>query len=275
MIVDDLVRRIRRVAPVDSPVFGVFVTTDIQGFTTVTEKLSPAESASLLNAYFALTFPPIEREGGNVSQINGDGILAFWLGPTPDVALRRSACLAALEIAKLTGSAAPGSDQPALPTRISIHVGPITLARLGASGHHEYRAVGDAANTASRIEQLSKHLGTRLLVSEDVVAGLDDMLTRPVGAFRLAGKVESIRIRELIAPVRDATVEQVTLCDAFAVVLNHYRDRRWYDTASVCRAILKTHPHDGPSRFYLALATGCIEKPPPASWDGVVHMAAK
>jgi len=275
MVVDNVVNRIRRLAPVEQPVFGVFVMTDIQGFTSISEGLSPTEAARMLNDYFALTFPPVENHGGSVSEIDGDAMLAFWLDTGSDASVRRAACLAALEIAQLTGPAGALPGWPPLPTRIGVHGGPITLARVGASRHHEYRAVGDAANTASRIEALSKHLGTRLLVSEDVLAGVDGLLTRPMGTFLLAGKGTPIRIHELLARDSDATPAQRRLCTAFADALDAYGARRWDDAVMRCAALLHAFPDDGPSRFYLQLASRHAADPPPPEWDAIVRMTTK
>ena len=274
-VVDDLLSRIRSVAPVEREVFGVFVMTDIQGFTSLTEHMAPTAATRLLNDYFALIFPPIERHGGSVSEIDGDAMLAFWLGAAPETGTRRAACLAALEIAEVTGRGDSLPGGPALPTRIGVHGGPITLARVGASRHHEYRAVGDAANTASRIEALSKHLGTRLLVSEDVAAGLDDLLTRPLGAFLLAGKSAPVLIRELLGRDDGASAEQHHLCAAFAEALDAYRARRWSEAAARWSAILHEFPDDGPSRFYIEQAKRHAAAPPPAQWDAVVRMSSK
>ena len=66
--------------------------------------------------------------------------------------------------------------------------GRLLLGSVGAMDHYEYRAVGDIVNTATRLEGLNKHLGTRILVSADVLQGLDGLLTRELGAFLLAGK---------------------------------------------------------------------------------------
>jgi adenylate cyclase len=269
-VVAHLLSRIRSVAPLERPMFGVFVMTDIQGFTSIAETMAPADATRMLNDYFALVFPAIEKHGGSVSEIDGDGMLAFWLDDGPAAQARRGACLAALEIAEVTRRADPLPGWPALPTRIGVHGGPITLARLGASRHHEYRAVGDAANTASRIEQLSKHLGTKLLVSAEVLDGLDGLLSRPVGTFLLAGKATPVRVHELIARDDAATPEQRRLCQAFAAALQAHAGRRW-DEAT---AILQGFPNDGPSRFYLQQAQRLAAQPLP-DWDGIVRMATK
>jgi adenylate cyclase len=274
-VVDNLLGRLRRIAPAERDLFGVFVYTDVESFTLIAEGMAPTEATRMLNDYFALIFPPIEGRGGSVSDIVGDGMLAFWVTAGPEAEGRRAACLAALDIATLTGRADMLPGWPQLPTRIGVHGGPLMLARVGASHHHEYRLVGDAVNTASRIEALSKHLGTKLLISEDVLARLDDLLTRPVGAFLLAGKSTPVGIAELIACAADASAEQRWLCSAFADALAAYRARRWDEAATRWTSILQRVPDDGPSRFYLQRARQHAADPPAADWGAVERMTSK
>jgi adenylate cyclase len=274
-VVDNLLGRLRQVAPAERDLFGVFVYTDVEGFTLITEGMAPTEATRLLNDYFALIFPPVEERGGSVSDIVGDGMLAFWVTAGPEAEGRRAACLAALDIANLTSHADMLPGWPRLPTRIGVHGGPLMLARVGASRHHEYRLVGDAVNTASRIEALSKHLGTKLLISEDVLARLDDLLTRPVGAFLLAGKSTPVRIAELLARTDDASAEQRWLCTAFADAIEAYRARRWDEAAARWADILQRFPNDGPSHFYLLRTRQHAADPPPADWDAVERMTSK
>ncbi len=274
-VVDKLMNHIRNAAPSERDVYGVFVYTDVQGFMSISEGMAPSEVTRMLNDYFALIFPPVERHGGSISDIVGDGMLAFWVASGSQADTRRAASLAAFEIATLTARHDMLPGWPALPTRIGVHGGPLMLARVGASQHHEYRLVGDAVNTASRIEALSKHLGTRLLVSEDMLAGCDDLLARPVGAFLLAGKATPVRVCEPIARATLASAEQRRLCDEFAAALAAYRERRWDDAAARWSALLQIFPGDGPSRFYLERTRRHAAGPPAADWDGVEPMASK
>lgn len=274
-VVDNLLGRLRRIAPGERELFGVFVYTDVEGFTSICEGMEPADITRMLNDYFALIFPPVESRGGNVSDIVGDGMLAFWTATGPDIDVRRAACFAALDIAALTGQRGGLPGWPRLPTRIGVHGGGLMLSRIGASRHHEYRLVGDAVNTASRLESLSKQLGTKLLISEDALTGLDDLLIRPLGVFMLAGKSTPIRVCELLARADDATTEQRWLRNEFADALTAYCERRWAEAVTRWSAILQRLPNDGPSCFYLERAQRFAETPPPADWQSIERIASK
>ncbi len=123
--------------------------------------------------------------------------------------------------------------------------------RAGGGGHFIYGIVGDIANTASRIEQLNKQLGTRLLATEEVVAGLNDILSRPLGDFWFAGKRSSVPVVEVLCPVRDATMAQLSLCARFELAVEAFREERWEEAESHFQGIHRDYPHDGPARFYL------------------------
>jgi adenylate cyclase len=274
-VIDHLLNQFRTVAGAGRELYGTFVLTDIEGFVQVAGGQTPARTSDMLNDYFGLIFPPVEAHGGSVSDIVGDAMLAFWATPSPEAAARAAACRAALEIAALTRrpDALPG--WPHLPTRIGLHAGPIALARVGGSRHHEYRAVGDAVNTVSRIEALGRHLGVKLLASEAAVEGLDDLLTRPLGRFLLAGRSAPLGVCELLGRAGGASDEQRRLGAEFAIALGAFAARRWDDATAEWIAILQRHPHDGPSRFYLARTRRLAAEPPPDSWDGVVCMDSK
>ena len=158
-----------------------------------------------MNRYYAVLFEPVKRHGGLVQDVVGDSMLAVWATTEPDLSLRSRACLAALDIASAVDRFNAASGRLALPTRIGLHSGQLLLGSVGAMDHYEYRAVGDIVNTATRLEGLNKHLGTRLLVSADVLQGLEGLMSRELGAFLLAGKSRPIVVHELIARAADAT----------------------------------------------------------------------
>lgn len=179
-------------------VFGVCLATDAQQYTALSERLSPEALADFMNAYYALLFEPVRRHGGIVSDVVGDAMMAIWAARDPDVDIRAAACQAALEIADaVSRRELPGEHRP-LRTRIGLHCGTIALAHVGAGDHYEYRAVGDIVNTASRLEGLNKQQGTTILVSADMVDGIDEARVRPLGRFRLPGKRADIAVCELL-----------------------------------------------------------------------------
>ena len=134
--------------------------TDIVGFSTVSETMDPSEIADFVNGHFDLLTATVEREGGTVAQFTGDSLMAYWSAvATPDHAA--AACRAALEIARALMLDNIGRGRMGLlpiRVRIGINTGAAIAGNVGARSRGLYTLMGDAVNTAQRIEQLAKTL---------------------------------------------------------------------------------------------------------------------
>lgn len=227
-----------------APIRAVCLVSDVAGYTTMAERLAANALSELMNQYYAALLAPIQAEGGIVTDIVGDSALALWPSGHTDMAQRLRACRAALGIQEvLTGFGLHGG----LPTRVGLHVGELVLGSVGALDHYEYRAIGDAVNTASRIESLNKRLGTQVLASEAVISGLSGVERRPVGWFRLAGKAEPLALYQLLGT---PTARQVAARPLYEAALAAFAA----GDAKVARhgfgEALAVDPHDTVAAFY-------------------------
>jgi adenylate cyclase len=256
-------------------VYGICLFTDAEEYTSKTEDLEPKELARLMNKYFGAVFDPVRRYGGFVSDIKGDSVLSLWATSKPDITERRKACLAALDILNSVERFKHSSDTLYLPTRIGLHSGFISLGSIGAMNRYEYRPIGDIVNTAARIENLNKYLGTRILVSEEVLHRIDDLITRKLGKFLLAGKSKAVTVYELISRLEESDARQKNLCTIFTEGLDAYDKQSWEDAIRAFDEVTKTHKEDGPSIFYLHLCEKYRTNPPDDMWDGVVVLRTK
>ena len=275
-IAEQLAREIGDVRAADQSVFGMCLSTDAHQYTTLSETMEPAELGALMNRYYGVTFEPVKRHGGLVQDVVGDSMLAVWATTEPDASLRSRACLAALDIASAVDRFNATSGRFALPTRIGLHSGRLLLGSVGAIDHYEYRAVGDIVNTATRLEGLNKHLGTRLLVSAEVLDRLEGLTTRELGSFLLAGKSKPIVVHESPGKAAEATASDRERCAIFAGALAAFRRGAWSDAVRLWEESLRScGGEDGPSRFYLRWCEGHGAESRPANWDGVVRMDQK
>lgn len=139
--------------------------TDLEGFTTISETLTPVQIITVLNEYFAAVTGPIERNGGVINQFQGDAILATFNLPEvlEDHAVR--AVRTALEIQEIVDTRTFGGGIR-LRSRIGINSGVIVGGLVGSGDRLGYTVHGDEVNLAARLEQLNKEYGTRIIISE-------------------------------------------------------------------------------------------------------------
>jgi len=274
-VADQLVRDFGDVMSSNQLVHGTCLSTDAQRYTALAELLGPKDLAALLNKYYAALFDPVKQYGGMVQDVVGDSMLAIWATPHPDAGQRQQACLAALAIASTVDRFNAQAGTQRLPTRIGLHAGEMLLGNVGAIDHFEYRAVGDIVTTATRLEGLNKHLGTRILLTEDVLNQVNGFLTRELGTFLLAGKSRPLVVHELVGRNTEAIATQPGLYAVFAEALAAYRGQSWKEAMDLFHECLVLAGEDGPSRFYARLCAQYLEQPPGGTWDGVVRFDQK
>ncbi|HTR87752.1 MAG TPA: adenylate/guanylate cyclase domain-containing protein [Reyranella sp.] len=140
--------------------------TDIEGFTTLSETLSPADVARILNVYYGAVVPVIQAHGGVVNNCIGDGLFASFNLPLPQKDHAAAALKAALAIQQALAQA---TFPVRIRTRIGINTGPVVGVTIGTSDWLSYTLLGDAVNIAARVEQLNKQFHSLILATESTV----------------------------------------------------------------------------------------------------------
>jgi adenylate cyclase len=273
-VVDQLAKGVGDLSANGEVMYGICLATDAEHYTNLSEQQTPEQLRNLMNCYYQTVFEPIRQRGGVVSDVIGDASLTIWAAAAPNRQLRQRACLAALEVLDAVEEFNRCQPETRLPTRIGLHCGEIVMGHVGAIDHYEYRAVGDIVNTATRIEGLNKQLGTRLLASREVLEGVEDLVSREVGRFILAGKTRPLVIYE----IAERSTESIVAAQRnrqFAHALQAFRDQRWDAAARAFNAIISAWGEDGPSRYYLALCEHYRAAPPPSAWQGIVSLGHK
>ncbi len=163
--------------------------TDIEGFTTISESLTPTELIATLNEYFAVVTEPIIEHGGVINQFQGDAILATFNIPEalPDHAAQ--AVRAALSIQAALRERTFGAGI-VLRSRVGINSGEIVGGLVGTGDRLGYTVHGDDVNLAARLEQMNKDFGTRIIVSERTreLAGLSEFRFKRLGTTTVRGR---------------------------------------------------------------------------------------
>jgi len=172
---------------------------DMRAFTSFAERRLPYDVVFMLNQWNDALGHAIERMGGLPNQFMGDGIMALFGAETDPAVGCRAALLAALEMARavdqLNEALAHDLAEP-LRIGIGIHMGPLILGEMGYGRGRSLTAIGDAVNTASRLETLTKEFGCQLVVSEDVaLTGGVDLSGYPREEVLVRGRTQPLRIR--------------------------------------------------------------------------------
>jgi adenylate cyclase len=251
---------------------GTCLSTDAYEYTQLSEAMPPAELGELMNAYYETLFQPVRNNNGIISDVVGDAMLALWATLQREPAVQRQAIQAALEIGSALAAPAGAAVQYRLKTRIGLHSGEILLGSIGAVDHYEYRAVGDIVNTSTRIQGMNSHLGTQILLSADVLAGVDGLQTRELGSFILSGKSRPVVIHELLG-TEDApeAASRSGYLARFAEGLAAFRAGNWHTAESIFTTLQAENSADGVLHFFLARC----RMQPPADWDGMIRMDLK
>ena len=254
--------------------------TDVVGFTTIAEAMTPTELTRHLAEYFAALLELIQEDGyGDVNEIAGDGVVAFWGAPSDDddhafhavdAILRSRDRLAELNLDWRQ------RGLPAMPTRFGLATGPVVVGNVGAPSRLSYAAVGDTVNTASRIEGLNRIYGTEALVTAAVRerAG-QGYQWRLVDVVRVKGKYDALEIYELIGRTGEITPEAERFVQRYEEALALFRDRRFDDSINLLDDLAGERADDLSIQRLLARARAMRDNPPGTDWDAVSHFEVK
>jgi adenylate cyclase len=215
---------------------------DIKGFTTISEKLSPEALTAHMADYFELLLAILEDEGATVDKFIGDAILAFWGAPKPDPDHACRALRAVMGCRDALKAAAPEWESrglPAMETRFGLDSGEVVVGNVGAPSRLSYTVLGDRVNQASRLEGLNKLYGTEILVSEEVRALTENCaLWRVIDRVTVKGKAVPVTIHEPLAFPGGADAELIKTIRAYECAFTLYQKEKFSEAADLLRAYI-------------------------------------
>jgi len=253
---------------------------DIRGFTTLSEKLGPRETVSMLNDYFSVMVDEITLQSGILDKYIGDAIMAIFGAPFPADKDADNAVQAAIGMMqKLTEFNLYRSKQgdDAIDIGIGIATGEVILGNIGSEKRMDYTVIGDTVNLASRLEGANKHYSTRLLINETTKLTLkDDYTLREVDRIRVKGKTQPVVVYEVLDYHSDESFPAMQeMLSIYNEAVNLYQNQQWSEALVLFKQALQLNPDDGPSKVYISRCPQLITCPPTDEWDGVWTMTEK
>jgi adenylate cyclase len=252
---------------------------DLRDFTTLSERLGPQETQTLLNLFFDAMLPIVLEHEGTLDKLIGDAIMAFFGAPRPVTDHPKQAAHTALAILsrlKQLKQEQPQSGIRLLQLGIGLNTGPVTVGNLGSAHFMNYTVIGDTVNLASRLEGLNKAYGTAVIVNETTAERLgSEFVLRELDLVRVKGKLDAVRIFELVGFRSELDPRKSDLLSIFNVGLTQYRQKAWNEAGRSFAEALVLDPQDEPSRIYQDRVQQLLRHPPPDDWSPVITFASK
>jgi adenylate cyclase len=250
---------------------------DIRGFTSISEQLSPQQISSLLQAYFSPMTRVITEHMGTLDKFIGDALMAFWNAPVdvPDHQLR--SVRAALQmLVTLHGMNQLFQERYGVNLRIGIglHCGQVSVGNMGSAELFDYTILGDNVNLASRLEGLTKYYGVTLLVSEDIVTHCrGEFVPQEIDRVRVKGKTRAVTIFNLHTRERAERFREEL--DLYAQGLQWYHQRRFREAGEIFARLSRDFADVRLYGLYHERCLVLMKNPPETGWDGVYSHTSK
>ncbi|MFQ5407269.1 MAG: CHASE2 domain-containing protein [Anaerolineales bacterium] len=266
-----------------------FLFTDIRGFTTISERLDPAELTHLLNRFLTPMTELIMQHRGTIDKYMGDAIMAFWNAPIDDPDHARHACSTALDMRVelvdlnnqlLVDARAAGRAHAPIRIGVGVNTGWCSVGNFGSDQRFDYSVIGDDVNLASRLEGQSKTYGVDIVIGESTQEYVPDFAALELDLIQVKGKTQPVRVYALEGDeVLKSRPEFQTLEKAHAKMLATYRAQDWTRTRELLEACRAANvlglDLSALYELYRSRVDQYEANPPGPDWDGVYVATTK
>lgn len=253
---------------------------DLRGFTTMTEERDPAELVAQLNEYLGAMVRCVFENNGTVDKFIGDAMLAVW-GNIRDISPEEAArcafnCARQMrrELDRLN-TKWQREKRPTFKQGIGVHYGDAIIGNLGSPEKMEFAMIGDAVNSASRIEGLTKQFGSELIISDDLAKLLeidDKPMLKPLPYLQVKGRSQSLTLYDVIRSDKISLWESYK--DEYLIALKCFTDGEFENAVNYFDRCRSAAPSDGVVATVLEGAQAFVRNPP-KKWRGVITMDSK
>jgi len=243
---------------------------DIRGFTSLSEKMTPQDNFNFINAYLSQMEPVIHQHQGVIDKYIGDAIMALFPTCADDAVRGANAML------KKLAHYNQDRQQESLPPvsiGIGLNTGPLMLGTIGGENRMDGTVISDAVNLASRIEELTKIYGTPLLITEQTYLKLAEPLhyhIRVIDAVKVKGKSEIVTVYEIYdaeSPANLALKDTTRNDFEEGFVLYHWK--QFNEACPFFEKVLAVNENDKAAQIYLKRCEHFQKHGVPDDWEGV------
>lgn len=250
---------------------------DIRDFTSMAEQMTPAQNFNFVNAFNRRLGPLIREHHGFINQYLGDGIMAIFPNNAVDAL---SAAVAIQKILMDYNIKRQFKNRRPIKVGIGMHTGSLIMGITGDEQRMDAATISDTVNTASRIENLSKHYGVSVLLSEaslqQIGVAKNRFQFRYLGKVQVKGKQQPINIYECFSGESTADCQQkIALRSPFEEGMVHYFEKSFLQAAVAFQNALNIYPKDMPAQLFLKKANRYKKEGVVSEWTGVEKMEQK
>ena len=252
---------------------------DVQGFSTISEGLTPDELVELLNLYLTEMCDIISNYNGTVDKFEGDAIIAFWGAPLEQLDHAILCCHATVDMQKRMVDMRKElmeAGRPQLLVRMGVNSGPMVVGNMGSAHRMDYTMMGDAVNLAARLEGANKFYKNFTMISGATYEMAKDHIdARELDIIRVVGKNEPVPVYDLLDKKNQVSGKLADMVDVYNKGLALYKDLNFKEAIPVFESALKIIPSDGLSLTYVERCKEFLINPPASDWDQVFTLTEK
>jgi adenylate cyclase len=251
---------------------------DVRGFTTISEGLTPKDLADLMNEFLTPMTRVIHERRGTIDKYMGDAIMAFWGAPLEDGEHARHALQAGLEMLSKVAEinkAFVAKGWPEIRIGVGINSGVMSVGNMGSEFRMAYTVLGDAVNLGSRLEGLTKGYSVSLIVSETTKEAVPEYAYREIDRVRVKGKDKPITIFEPLCARDDLDARWKDELKLYREALRMYRAQEWDMAEMNFLNLARSSRSPGLYKVYVERVAHFRHQPPNKDWDGVFTHTSK
>jgi len=251
---------------------------DVRGFTTLSESLSPGDLSLLMNEYLTAMTQIIHENRGTIDKYMGDAVMAFWGAPIHDEDHARHALqtgIAMLERLNNIQADFKARGWPEIKIGVGLNSGMMSVGDMGSTFRRAYTVLGDAVNLGSRLEGLTKNYGVEIIVGEATKKLIDDYSYRELDLVRVKGKEEPVAIFEPLGLTNEVSADESKELRLHRDTLKLFRSQEWDRAEIQFINLQKMSPERLLYKVYIERIAEYRKTPPGDNWDGVFTHTSK